>query len=283
MEWIQGMNAAVNYIEEHILEEPDMNELGKLAGCSAHHFQRIFTYLGGITLTEYLRRRRMSLAAVDLNDEDAKVLDVALKYGYESPTAFNRAFQMVHGVSPSQAKKEKILLKAFPPLVFHMTVRGTQEMNYRIEKREEIRIIGKKIPLKSTLEENFQITPMFWQKCSCDGTVEKLAGLMDTDVYGLMGVSVCNNNDEWEYYIAVASTKSSEEFEELTIPASTWAVFYDEGPVFKLQELETRIVTEWLPTSGYEYANAPEIELYLNPDPANAKYEIWLPIVKKGA
>lgn len=256
MEWIQSMNAAVNYIEEHILEDPDLNELGKLAGCSAHHFQRIFTYVGGITLTEYIRKRRMSLAAVDLKDENVKVIDVATKYGYDSPTAFNRAFQMI--------------------------VRGAQEMNYRIEKRENIRVVGKKIPLKATLEENFQITPRFWQESAMDGTIEKLAALMDTEIYGLMGVSVCNEKDEWEYYIAVASTKEVDDFEELIVPGTTWAVFYEEGPVIKMQELETKIITEWLPTSGYEYANAPEIELYLNPDPAQTKYEIWLPIVRKG-
>ena len=256
MEWIQSMNAAVNYMEEHILEDPDLNELGKLAGCSAHHFQRIFTYVGGITLTEYIRKRRMSLAAVDLKDENVKVIDVATKYGYDSPTAFNRAFQMI--------------------------VRGAQEMNYRIEKRENIRVVGKKIPLKATLEENFQITPRFWQESAMDGTIEKLAALMDTEIYGLMGISVCNEKDEWEYYIAVASTKEVDDFEELIVPETTWAVFCEEGPVIKMQELETKIITEWLPTSGYEYANAPEIELYLNPNPAQTKYEIWLPIVRKG-
>lgn len=281
MEWIRGMNEAVNYIEEHILEEPDLNKLGMLAGCSAHHFQRIFTYIGGITLTEYLRRRRMSLAAVDLKDDNAKVIDVALKYGYDSPTAFNRAFQMIHGISPSQVKNSGVSLKAFPPLVFRMTVKGTQEMNYRIEKKDAIRVIGKKIMLTPTLEENFKITPKFWADCAKDGTIEKLAAMMDTPVYGLMGVSICGENDEWEYLIAAASTKETDEFEELIVPPATWAVFYEEGPVIKMQELETRIVTEWLPTSGYEYAHAPEIELYLNPDPDNTKYEIWMPIVKK--
>ena len=98
MEWISGMNAAVNYLEEHILEEPDLEKLGRLAGCSTHHFRRIFTYIGGITLSEYLRRRRMSLAAVDLKNESAKVIDIAQKYGYDSPTAFNRTFQTVHGI-----------------------------------------------------------------------------------------------------------------------------------------------------------------------------------------
>ena len=282
MEWIQKMNTALNYIEEHILEEPDLEKLGRLAGCSGHHFQRIFTYIGGITLTEYIRKRRMSLAAVDLKDENVKVIDVALKYGYDSPTAFNRAFQAIHGVTPTQARANDISLKAFPPISFRMTVRGGHEMNYRIENRDAIRVIGKKIPLKATLEENFQITPKFWAQSAADGTVGKLAAMMDTDIYGLMGVSVCNEKDEWEYYIAVATTKPAGEFEELIVPKSTWAVFYDEGPVIKMQELETRIVTEWLPTSGYEYANAPEIELYLNPDPEQAKYEIWVPIVRKG-
>lgn len=282
MEWIEGMNSALNYIEEHILEDPNLAELGKLAGCSSHHFQRIFTYIGGITLTEYVRRRRMSLAAVDLKDENKKVIDIALKYGYDSPTSFNRAFQMVHGVTPTQARENHVQLKAFPPLKFAMTVKGTQEMNYKIVKEEEIRVIGKKIKLKPTLEENFSITPNFWAQSVMDGTIDTLATIMDTKFQGLMGVSVCNESDEWEYYIAVASTKTTDEFEELIIPPLTWAVFYGEGTNISIQELETRIITEWLPTSGYEYANAPEFELYLNPDPNNAKYEVWMPILRKG-
>lgn len=125
------------------------------------------------------------------------------------------------------------------------------------------------------------ICPKFWAQASMDGTVEKLAGLMDTQPMGLMGISTCNDTDDWKYYIAVASTKEKGEFEEFIIPESTWAVFYEEGPITKMQELESRIVSEWLPTSGYEYANAPDVELYLNPDPDNAKYEVWIPIVKK--
>lgn len=281
MEWIQRMNSAVNYIEEHILEEPDLDKLGRLAGCSAHHFQRIFTYIGGITLTEYIRKRRMSLAAVDLKDENSKVIDVSVKYGYDSPTAFTRAFVAVHGVTPTRARANEISLKAFPPIVFQMTVRGAQEMNYRIEKRDTIRAVGKKILMKHTLEENCLITPNFWDQCTADGTIEKLAAMMNTDIYGLMGVSVCNESDDWEYYIAVATAKPAGEYEELIIPKSTWAVFYEENPVVRIQELETKIVTEWLPASGYEYADAPEIELYLNPDPEKTEYEIWLPIERK--
>lgn len=281
MDWVQSLNATINYIEEHILEDPDLNVLSKLAGCSAHHFQRIFSYIVGISLSEYIRKRRMSLAAVDLKDKSTKVIDVAVKYGYESPTAFNRAFQMFHGVTPTQARESDVSLKAFPPIVFQVSVKGVQEMNYRIEKREAIRVIGKKISIKSTLEDNFQITPRFWQECLDNGTIDKLATLMDSPIYGLMGVSVYSKKDEWQYYIAVASSKEFDEFEELLVPKSTWAVFYDEGPVEKIQELETRILTQWLPTSGYEYANTPEIELYLNSNFEQTKFEIWLPIVRK--
>lgn len=154
-------------------------------------------------------------------------------------------------------------------------------MNYRIETRGPIRVLGKKIDLKPALEENFQITPDFWKRSAMDGTIETLAGMMDTDLLGLMGVSTCGGLDHWEYYIAAATTKQNGAFEEFIIPASTWAVFYQEGPLIKVQELETRIVMEWLPTSGYEYANRPEIELYFNSDPVNARYEIWLPITRK--
>lgn len=281
MEWIEGMNSAINYIEEHILEEVNYERLGQLAGCSPFHFQRIFTYLGGVTLTEYIRRRRMSLAAVELTNPDAKVIDVAIKYGYHSPTAFTRAFQSVHGVTPSEAKEEGALVKSFPPIRFQMTVKGVEAMNYRIEKKEAFRIIGKSIALKESIEENFTITPQFWGECSMNGTVEKLAQMMDTPIQGLLGVSACMEADQWRYYIAVASNMDKGEFEEYIVPECTWAVFYEEGPISKMQELESRIVTEWLPTSGYEYANAPDIELYIQPDPANAKYEVWIPIVRK--
>ena len=123
MEWLQKMNAAVNYIEEHILEEPDLDKLGRLAGCSAHHFQRIFTYIGGITLTEYIRKRRMSLAAVDLKDENVKVIDVAVKYGYDSPDSFTKAFTRFHGITPTQAKNGEGELKNYLPLKIHLTMK----------------------------------------------------------------------------------------------------------------------------------------------------------------
>lgn len=281
MEWIGRWNDAVRYIEEHLTEELDYGELGKIACCSSFHFQRMFTYMAGMSLSEYVRRRKMSLAAVELQGGGAKIIDVAMKYGYSSPTAFNRAFQSVHGVAPSAMKSEGVAVKSYPPLVFHISVKGGTEMNYRIETRDAFRIVGVSAPLNQNIEENFAVVPQMWGTAAANGTIPKLAALMDGEPKGLLGVSACGSNSQWKYFIAVASLAETEEFEAYTVPACTWAVFPGEGTNRSIQELEQRIVTEWLPTSGYEYADAPDIEVYLNPDPENAKFEVWIPVVKK--
>ena len=154
-------------------------------------------------------------------------------------------------------------------------------MNYRIETKGEFRILGVSAPLDKEIEHNFTVVPKLWQEASANGTIQKLAAMMDTPPMGLLGVSACNDEEEWKYLIAVSSTKASSEFEEYIVPASTWAVFSGTGTNQSIQELERRIITEWLPASGYEYANAPDIEVYLNPDPRNAQYEVWIPVAKK--
>ena len=133
-------------------------------------------------------------------------------------------------------------------------------MNYRIETKDAFRIVGVSVPLQKSIEENFAVIPSKWGEVSADGTLQRLA---------------------WRYYIAVSSTQESVGFEEFTVPAATWAIFPGEGTNQSIQELERRIVTEWLPTSGYEYGNAPDVEVYISPDPQNAKYEVWIPVVKK--
>lgn len=282
MDWIERLNQTINYIEEHLAEEIDYSKLAQIACCSTYHFQRMFTYMAGISLSEYIRRRRMSLAAIDLQDGKDKIVDIGLKYGYSSPTAFNRAFQSVHGVAPSMIKREGAIIKAYPPISFKITIKGAAEMNYRIEEKEAFRIVGVSSPLSKEIENNFQIVPQMWQKASVDGTIEKLASMMNTQPMGLLGVSACNNEEEWKYFIAVSSSAAIDHtLEEYLVPASTWAVFAGSGTSQSIQELEQRIITEWLPTSGYEYANAPDIEVYLNPDPNNAQYEVWIPVVKK--
>lgn len=283
MEWIERLNSAISYIEEHLSDEIDYEQVSKIACCSAFHFQRMFSYIAGVPLSEYIRRRRMTMAAVDLQGSDAKVIDIALKYGYDSPTAFNRAFQRLHGIAPSHAKIDGIDLKAFPPISFKITIRGDVEMNYRIEKKDAFRIIGIAEPLYKEIEKNFEIVPNMWQKAAMNGTVEKLAAMIKNEPMGVLGVSVCNDQDNWKYFIAIASDDRIDgQFEEYIVPATTWAIFYGEGSMpHSIQELEKRIVTEWLPTSGYEYANAPDIEVYLTADPQNTKFEVWIPVMKK--
>ena len=124
MDWTQRLNKAVDYIENHLMEDPDPEELARIAGCSFYHFQRVFLYMADMTLTEYIRRRKMSRAAVDLQGGDEKIIDVALKYGYSSPTAFNRAFQSVHGVAPSALRRDGITVKSTSPLVFKISIRS---------------------------------------------------------------------------------------------------------------------------------------------------------------
>lgn len=283
MEWIERLNQSMDYIEQHLTDEIDYGQLGRIACCSAYHFQRMFTYMAGITLSEYIRRRKMSLAAVDLQGSNAKIIDIAEKYGYRSPTAFNRAFQGVHGIAPSSVRNEGVSVKSFPPITFTISVKGVEEMNYRIESKDAFRIIGISAPLQKEIEKNFTVVPQMWQDAVMNGAIPELASMMDTPPHGLLGVSCCNDEEDWKYFIAVSSTKDCGKFEEYTVPASTWAIFPGEGTNQSIQELEQRIVTEWLPTSGYEYANAPDIEVYLNPDPQNAKYEVWIPVTKKQA
>lgn len=281
MEWIERLNEAIGYIEEHLTQGIDYEQLGRIACCSSYHFQRMFTYMAGVPLSEYIRRRKMSLAAVDLQGKDMKIIDVAGKYGYSSPTAFNRAFQSVHGIAPSAVRNEGVPVKSFPAITFKITVKGVEEMNYRIEKKEAFRIVGVSVPLYQEIEKNFTVIPPKWQEISMDGTLQRLIGMMDAQPMGVLGVSVCNDREPWRYYISVATSQAADGLEEYTIPAATWAVFPGEGTNESIQELERRIVTEWLPTSGYEYGDAADVEVYLNPDPQNAKYEVWIPVVKK--
>lgn len=271
----------MNYIEEHLTDEIDYEQLGRIACCSAYHYQRMFTYMAGVSLAEYIRRRKMSLAAVDLQGGEERIIDIAQKYGYRSPTAFNRAFQSFHGIAPSAVKDKGVSVKSFSPIVFRIAVKGATEMNYRIETKEAFRIVGISAPLDQEIEKNFMVVPKMWQEASANGTIGKLAAMMDAPPMGLLGVSACNDKEEWKYFIAVSSTKTSGGFEEYTVPASTWAIFSGTGTNQSIQELEQRIISEWLPASGYEYANAPDIEVYLNPDPQNAQYEVWIPVTNK--
>ena len=164
-----------------------------------------------------------------------------------------------------------------------IATKGAEEMNFRIEKKDAFRIIGIAEPLHREFEKNYEIIPRMWQKATEDGTVQKLVAMIDNQPTGLLGVCACNDTEEWRYFIAVASTQETgTTLEQYIVPALTWAIFPGEGQCpGAVQELGQRIMSEWLPTSGYEYDKGPEIEVYLSPDPQNAKFEIWIPITKK--
>ena len=156
-------------------------------------------------------------------------------------------------------------------------------MNYRIETKEAFRIVGVSVPLDKDIEKNFAVIPAKWGEIAANGTLQRLTGMMDTQPMGVLGISTCNDTEPWRYYIAVSSSQAADGLEEYTVPGATWAVFPGTGTNQSIQELERRVLTEWLPSSGYEYGSAPDVEVYLNADPNNARYEVWIPVVKKDA
>jgi len=281
MDWIERLNATINYIEERLTDTIEYEQIAKIACCSVYHYQRMFGYMSGVTLAEYIKRRRMSSAAANLIRGD-KVIDVSLAYGYESPTAFNRAFKSIHGISPSKARQKGVTLTTYPPISFKISIKGVEEMNYRIENKEAFRIVGFREEISNDAEEAFETVPLFWEKTMPH--IPDLISLMDSSAVGLLGISTCNEveNQQNYYYIAVVSDKLAPEgMGELTVPACTWAIFSGCGNQEDIQSLQIRIVSEWLPTSGYEWANAPDIELYLSDNPHNMQFEVWLPVVRK--
>ena len=285
MDWLDRMNKAIEYIEANLADEISYEKASRIACCSVFHFQRMFSYIAGVPLSEYIRRRKMTLAAFDLQSADELIIDLSMKYGYESPTAFNRAFQGIHGVSPSCARKPGTELKAYPRISFTISIKGEEQMNYKIVEKEAFRIVGVKEHYEMNVDEAFNKVPLFWQKAITEGKAAKILSLMNKEPYGLLGVSTCMNGKDFDYYIAVASDLPlTDDMDEYIVPAVTWAIFECIGPMpDSIQSLQRRIVTEWLPTSGYEYANAPDIEVYREGDQQSKDYksQVWLPIVKK--
>lgn len=279
MDWLKNWNEALDYLERNLNGEIRLEELGRLAGCSAYHFQRMFSYLAGVPLAEYIRRRRMTLAAADLRAGE-RVLDVAQRYGYDSPTAFNRAFQSVHGVAPSYARQDGVKLKAFPCIRFKFVVKGDTEMEYQIIQKEAFRIVGFCTLIPTDQDESFQVVPGFWGEVG--HRLGELIPLMNPQMPGVLGVCTCHLKQNF-YYIAVASEAPLPDgMEETVVPACTWAVFSGQGQVPEsVQELQKRVVTEWLPDSGYEWAQAPDVEVYLSePGIAESEFQIWIPVRK---
>lgn len=285
MDWLKELNAAMDYIEQNLEGEIKPGQLARITHCSPYHFQRMFSYMCNIPLGEYIRRRKMTRAAYDLQNTGAKIIDIALTYGYESPTAFNRAFQSVHGVAPSTARNEGTKLSAFQPMSFAITIKGETEMKYRIEKKDAFRIVG--VCKNSTMnaEQNFKEIPLFWQEAGQKGIIPEICKLINQSPFGLLGVSTSIDSNTFDYYIAASTDRPAPAgMAEYEVGPYTWAIFESVGPMPQaLQDMQRRIVSEWLPSSGYEYADGPDIEIYPDGNQSAADYtvEIWLPVVKK--
>lgn len=283
MEWLDHFNDSIEYVESHLTGTIDLDRTAQLAQCSTYHYQRMFSYIAGVTLGEYIRRRKMSLAGVALQRGE-KVIDVAAAFGYDSPTSFNRVFKSVHGITPKEAKQSGAKLTSYPMLTFKITVKGVYAMEYQLIDKSVFNVTGVGITLGKDMEKFKKQIPEFWAETSKDGCLELLIPIMDQQNPGVMGISLmtAESQEEWEYVIGVASDDVPENFKQYEIPAAKWAIFSGTGPMpGAIQELQTQIFTEWLPTSGFEYAELPDIELYLDANPENATFQVWLPVRAK--
>ncbi len=300
MDWITGIQNAINYMEDHLTEEIDYEQVARASFSSSFHFQRVFSILCGMTLGEYIRNRRLSLAGMELATTNARVIDVAAKYGYESPESFAKAFHKFHGISPSQARTDGAMLKSFSRLSIKISLEGGTTMNYRIEEKPAMTLTGYKKRFtgdpndKQDQDHNF----------ACDNRLLQyvLQG-MSRDFVDSYQVLTNFGPDGYDFYFAHQLPKWALEdfdgdlgefaknFEHLQIPAGQYLVCETERckyPTGRMSDLRRRAVTEWLPSSGYVLRDAPEIGLIHwfweegNEQVNNAKFcEIWLPIERK--
>lgn len=289
MEWLDRMNKAMDYIEGHLDQEVDPAQAARLACCSAHHFLRMFSFITDVPLSEYIRRRRLTLAAFELQSGRVKVIDVALKYGYDSPEAFSRAFKTLHGIMPTAARSKGAVLKAYPRLVFHISIRGDAEMNYRIEEKEAFTFAGVTAEISTINKQQLVAIPKLWLTYIENGTIDRLhRDLGVPEEEGLHAALYNFGEGTYSYMIGshAPATDVPEGYSALQAPAGTWAVFPTEPCTAEqsseaIQKVWKRIFPEWFPTSGYEHADGPEFEMYYAMGNGLFTNEVWIPIRKK--
>ncbi len=285
MEWTALIGKAIEYIESHLTDEITVDEIAKQVNISSFYFQKGFSLLCGFTISEYIRNRRLSLAGNELATSDEKVIDIAFKYGYDSPDSFTRAFVRFHGVTPSMAHKDSALLKTFAPLKIKLSLEGGYTMDYKIVKKEAFTVLAASKTFKyETAKED---VPEFWKEHYASGKGKYVCGMFGINIDEKMG------NEEFDYLIADIYNPSADVpdgFAVKTIPAFTWAVFPCRGAMpDALQDINVKIFSEWLPAiKEYEFAAGYCVEMYddiskypKGTDDENYYTEIWIPIKKK--
>lgn len=295
MDFLTRMNAAMDYIENHLTQEIDPAQVARQAGCSSYHFQRMFPFVTDVSLAEYIRRRRLTQAALDLQHTDMKVVDVAIKYGYASPVSFARAFAALHGITPREAQKAGAALKAYPRMSFQITIKGDKEMTYRIEAKEAFDVFG--IETVASFSGSGNISPAaLWQECHKNGKYEALleaAGdlpdFLPKDLCKIHGIEHYRETKAgtFPYMLGafVSKTSKTAGYQTVHIPAQTYAIFpsepfrWDEDLFSILSDLHKRFYTEWLPTANYEKVDAANLEIY-GGTPELGYLELWYPVQK---
>lgn len=296
MEWLQRMNSAMDYIESHLLDKIDYAEVAKKACCSVFHFQRMFSFITDIPLSEYVRRRKLTMAAFELQNTDIKIIDLSLKYGYNSPEAFARAFQNIHGIPPTAARELGANLKAYPRLVFQITMKGDKAMNYRIEKKKTFSVYGIEGIFDTENGENLKAIPDFWTEKLQNGEYERLVQSTNQnwkDKYGLGAINaICDyykmEGTKFPYMLFTMKTPECDAtgYKIIEIPDTLWAIFKSEEHTVEetssvLQNLSKRVYTDWLPTADYEKIDGYELEMYYNHGNGKCSCEVWIRVKPK--
>ena len=285
MEFVCGIKNALDYIEANITEKLDYEQIARQAMLSSYHFQRVFGILCGYTLGEYIRSRRLTLAGEELSSQKIRVIDAALKYGYDSPDSFAKAFHKFHGITPSAAREPGAILHALPPLSIRISLEGGKIMKYRIEEKPQMILTGYKRRFEGVPGERAgQEEALFLRTKDEQNRLFALSGDMETQY------TLIDRVDDGGYDFAIGALveAGADGFETFVIPAQTYAVFETERTRYPTElhlPLRKQIVSQWLPFSGYALAEGPEINVihwYWDAGNKEQRYiEIWLPIVRK--
>lgn len=284
MEWIESISKAVNYIEDNLLEDITPQDIARISFISPYYFQKGFSMLCGFSVADYIRQRRLALAGSEVVSTDSKIIDIALKYGYDSPDSFTKAFIRFHGITPTAARKNGATVKAFAPLQISFSLKGGNTMDYKIVEKSEFTVIGLE---KNLTYENAQsqVTAV-WQECHQPGK---------PGVMGMYGINHDESMKGKDFSYMVADNYDGKApvpygLTTKTIPAFTWAVFPCKGSVAKVMpQISKKIFSEWLPNcKDYEIAAGYNIEMYSDPTKfpdgvMNDNYysELWIPVKHK--